>query len=270
MNILTQTLYTSYAFYSDKVEKTLNRYKFYKSLSKLESELLNSVNSFLVFSYDKVLRLTGWKKTRINEVLKSLKKKGLIIAIKKNNYIIVENLTENLYAISNRVIEPSYISFWTAASFYGYTEQQLRTIQLVTTKQHKNIKIQNFMIESTTYNKEKFYGYLKIKNFIIADKEKLIIDILFKPEKSGGMDEVRKIIKNMWLEIDEKQLLLYLKKFKSKSIYNRLGYLLDELKLKNSLQNKIITNITKGFIKLNQQKKQIKNYNKLWRIVVND
>ncbi len=252
------------------VEKPLNQYKIYKCLSKLESELLNSVTLFLVFSYDKVSRLTGWKKTRINEVLKSLKTKGIIISIKKNCYVIVDNLTENLFAISNRVVEPSYISFWTAASFYGYTEQQLRTIQLVTTKQHKSIKLKNNVIEPTTYDKEKFYGYVKIGNYVIADKEKLLLDILFKPEKSGGLDEVRKIIKNMWEEIDEKKLLSYLKRFNNRSIYNRLGYLLDELKLRNKFKTKLFKRITKGYVKLNPQKKTNKTYYKKWRIVIND
>lgn len=252
------------------MEKTLNQYKTYKSLSKLESELLNSVNNFHVFSYNKITRLTGWKKTRINEVLKSLKKKGLLISIKKDNYAIVEDLSENIFAISNRIFEPSYISFWTAASFYGYTEQQLKAIQIITTKQYKNLHVRNFMIEPTTYNKEKFYGYVKLENFVIVCKEKLIIDILFMPEKSGGMDEVRKIIKNMWSEIDEKQLLIFLKKFNNKSIYNRLGYILEELKLKKRINTILNKHITKGYVKLNPQKPKTNKYNKKWRIVKND
>ena len=174
------------------MKKEENQYKTYINLSKNESDLLNSINGNIVFSTALIRKKTGWETYKIKNTLASLKRKGFIILIKKNNYVIKNKVPENKFHIVNNLINPSYISFWTVFSFYGCTEQQVKAIQVISTKQFRNINIANFRIETTTFKSKEFFGYTRINNFVIAEKEKLIIDSLYKPEKIGGIDELKK------------------------------------------------------------------------------
>lgn len=250
--------------------KLNNKYKSYKALSRHESALLNAVEEFIVFSLPIIQKLTKWKPSTIANTLTSLKKKSIITLVKKNHYTLTEKIPEHIFAIATIVTAPSYISFWTAASYYGLTEQQVKIIQVVSNKQYPTIKIGSFTVETSTCQPSRFFGYHKLQNFPIAEKEKLIVDILLKPELCGGMEEVGKCLHNAWAEIDQKILLTYLQKFKNKSCFARLGYLIETLKLKCTIIPELKRNIPKGFIKLNPAKKKSNKYNQTWRIIIND
>ena len=250
------------------MDKAVNHHKNYINLSKNESGLLNSIKDITIFSSSTIKKLTAWKLSRIRNTIASLKKKKIIVAVKRDNYAIINEIPGNIFAIATMVTEPSYISFWTAMSYMGFTEQQVKPVQVVSTKQYKKIKINQQVIESTTYNIKRFYGYQKIENFAIAEKEKLIIDMLYKPNNCGGIGEVKKCIRNMWPEINQGKLTSYLKKFKNRSIYPRLGFLLDELRLKNN--NNLLLKSMGGYIKLNPNKKDSRKHNRKWRLIIND
>ncbi|MFH1439258.1 MAG: type IV toxin-antitoxin system AbiEi family antitoxin [Candidatus Woesearchaeota archaeon] len=252
------------------MEKANNQYKNYESISRLESELLGAVEMFVIFRLSTVKKITGWKYSRISNVLMNLKKKGIIKLLKKDYYVLTHKIPEHIYTISTILTAPSYISLWSAASFYGYTEQQLIAIQVVSTKQYPKIKIGNYIIETTTIMPEKYFGYHNINNICIAEKERLVIDMLFKPNKAGGLEEVQKILKACWEELDENKIIRYLKKFNNKSLFNRLGYLLETLEIKNNIKNKLLKNMSKQYIKLNPYRKLNKQYNKKWMIIVNN
>ena len=252
------------------MKKQENQYKTYINLSKNESDLLNNIENILVFSTSILNKKTGWKYSKIKNTLTSLKKKKIILPIIKNNYVIKTKIPENLFCIANNIINPSYVSFWTAFSYYGCTEQQIKSIQTISPKQYKNIHFDNILIETTTFKSKEFFGYKRINNFVIAEKEKLIIDSLYKPEKVGGIDELNKCIKNIWKEINQKKLLEYLQKFDNKSLYARLGYLLEYLKLPNNYKNIFLKNLPLSYTKLNPRKKERKNYNKKWMVLAND
>ncbi len=252
------------------MEKSNNEYKSYKALSRHESALLNTVEEFTVFSLATVRKLSGWKPATIANTLTSLKKKKIITPLKKNYYCVTDKIPENIFAIATTVTALSYLSFWTAASYYGFTEQQIKSIQVISTKQYPTIKIGEFKVETTTCQPQKFFGYHKPLDFPIAEREKLIVDILSKPELCGGMEEVRKCLKNAWVEIDQKALLSYIQKFKNKSCLARLGYVVETLKLKCTILPELKRYVPRGFVKLNPAKEKSSRYNQTWRIIIND
>jgi len=252
------------------MKKSNLQHKVYNALSKHESTLLNTIDPIIVFSLATVRKLTGWKTSSITNTLTSLKKKKIITSIKKDHYVVTKKIPQNIFAIATTVIAPSYVSFWTAASHYGLTEQQVKTIQVISTKQHSKIKVGGFVIETTTYRPRKFFGYHNILNFPLAEKEKLIVDLLFKPEQGGGIQEIMKCLQAVWSEINQKQLLQYVLKFNNKSCSARLGYLIETLQLKSSILSKLQKNLPQGFVKLNPAKEKTNHYNKTWRVIVND
>ena len=177
---------------------------------------------------------------------------------------------ENIFEIATTIISPSYISFWTACSYYGFTEQQVKTIQVVSTKQFPKIKLGNYNLETITFNSKKFFGYIKLNGFVIADKEKLLVDILDKPELAGGINEVKKSLQSSWKVINQDKLFEYLEKNKTLSCFARLGFLLEELGLQHKLTQKIKRNLPQGYVKLNPAREKINKYNQKWMVIIND
>jgi predicted transcriptional regulator of viral defense system len=140
--------------------------------------------------------------------------------------------SNNIYSIATNLFTPSYLSFWSASYFKGYTEQIVNQIQVITTQKHKTIKFENYTINFTKLNKKYFFGYEKTKSgnefvFVVND-EKLLIDAIHKEKKLGNFDEILKIIKNA--KINKNKIIDYLNKINSKTLNKKVGYLLEEYK----------------------------------------
>lgn len=254
------------------MEKPKQLNKSYKSISANESYLLSVIDesNLAVFGVEEARYLSNWGKNRLYNTLLSLEKKGLIIRMKRNSYTLKSRLSENLFRIATEAIKPSYISFWTALSYYGFTEQQVKIIQLVSTKQMRKIKINSFGIEVVTFQPIKFYGYKKLEGFVIAEPEKALIDSLFQLDKCGGLNEFAKCLKNAWENLNKRTFVNYLIKFNNKSIISRAGYLIEYLELERTREiEKLQKNKSKCFINLDPKAEKTREYNKKWNIIIN-
>ncbi|MGF3555313.1 MAG: type IV toxin-antitoxin system AbiEi family antitoxin domain-containing protein, partial [Thermoplasmatota archaeon] len=219
---------------------------------------------------EELRRLTNWSPQRIYNVLYSLQKKNHIHRIKRNLYVITENINEKIFKIATETVQPSYISFWTALSHYGYSEQQIKTIQIVTTKQTRPFSLSSFTIEPTTFRAKRFFGYKKINDFVIATPEKTFIDSLYQMHKCGGLNEYSKCLKNAWDELNKKTFVQGLLLFDNKSMISRIGFIIDELNLKKTDDiKKLETKISQTPIKLNPNSSKKAKYNKKWNLLIN-
>jgi predicted transcriptional regulator of viral defense system len=246
------------------MKKPLNQTMNY-STSKNENELLKlleETNNY-IFEPNTINRLTTWNKNKINNTLQQLKKKKLITNIKKNLCVVNDEIINNSFSIAVKISEPSYVSFWSALSYYNLTEQQPITIQTITRKRNLNINLKKIKIEATHFKKEQFFGYKKIENFSIAEIEKALIDSFAYPEKAGGLKEVIKCLKNA--KLNQKLFLSYLKQVNNKSLNARIGYIYEVI-----YNKKLKLPLPTAYVKLNKNNSITKNRNKKWMIIVNE
>ena len=253
------------------MEKQLREHIDYNAVSKNEAILLGLIknNDFLVFGVRELRALTNWSNNRINNTLSSLEKKGILLHIKRDNYTLEANIVERSFEIATETIIPSYISFWSALSFYGLTEQQVSEIQLISTKQYRDLKLGPYMVSITTFKPNMFYGYRKRNGFVIAEIEKALVDSLYLIEKCGGLTEFIKCLVHSWKDINQTKLLKYALKFNNKSLISRLGYLIEHLELETNILDKLLLFVSKSYIKLSVIGERNKNYNKKWNVMVN-
>jgi len=252
------------------MEKQVNPNANYKGVSAGERCLISLVeeSGLAVFGVKEIARLSGWNRRKIHNTLQSLESKGFAVRVKRGVYALKGIVGENAFRVATSVVAPAYLSFWSALSFYGFTEQQVSAIQLVSTKQEAELLLAGRRIQSTVFKPERFFGYKRVNGFNIAEKEKAIVDSLFQLEKSGGLGEVAKCLKNSWGELNKPRFYRYLLKFKCKSLNSRVGFLLEELSLANGKRIPL-KNRSKGFVKLNPRFKKTSTYNKKWKIIVN-
>ncbi|MFP4046069.1 MAG: hypothetical protein ACLFS3_03340 [Candidatus Aenigmatarchaeota archaeon] len=242
----------------------------YKNLSKNEALLLNEIDGsdLTVFSFQEIRTLTDWNTAKVNNLLQSLLKKNIVEKIKRDSYVLVEDIKERSYKVATELIKPSYISHWSALSYYGFTDQQVNTIQLITTKQMRDIDHKSIRIETTTFKSDRFYGYKK-NGFSIGEKEKVILDSLYMMDRVGGFEEFVKCMVNAWDELHEERFVNYLLNFGNKSMVSRAGYLIDKLDLPFDRFAELQGGISKSYVKLVPGRGKENRYNKEWKVIVN-
>ncbi len=223
-------------------------------------ELLDKIRSKPVFRIQDIERIAYCNQSYAKQILNRLKKKKLIKQITKNRY----TTKDNIFVISSNITFPSYISFWSAASFLGYTEQIVNTIQVATTRKAKPINFEGYKIKFIPI-KNYFFGYKKISanegDIFIAEDEKLAIDCLLRQKELGNMDEIENIFENA--KISKDKIIEYLKKINKQSIIKRAGFLLEK---KKSIDIHKEFNLDNNYILLNPTSKKWKGINTKWRV----
>ncbi|MFH0861137.1 MAG: type IV toxin-antitoxin system AbiEi family antitoxin [Candidatus Altiarchaeota archaeon] len=240
----------------------------YRGISKNERYLTDLIkeNNLTVFGVREVYRLSSWNKTRVHNTLHTLKEKRRITRIKRDKYALKDEINQKTFEIATTTIRPSYISFWTALNHYGYTDQQIRQVQVITTKQQKTIRFDNHTIEVTTFQPRRFYGYKREEEYTIAEKEKALVDSLHLPEKCGGFNEYAQNLENAMEDIDQKKLIDYVIRFKNKTLTSRAGYMLETLGIE---AGKLQKHKSETYVKLNPENEGTGEHNRRWNIIIN-
>jgi len=230
-------------------------------LSKTEDLVYRELKKqgFVVFTIKDLRLLLGINATKAYNLMKALKKKG---AIRKfNSAFVFSDVDEFLAGTSLHY--PSYVSFWSALNYYRWSDQTPKKIFLATTRYSKEIASFKYI----TLAKKRFFGYMKVGDITIAEKEKAIIDSLLFPKYSGGMREIKTSLEASFKELNKKKLISYALKTESKIAIRRLGFLLEEMGYKKI--DILKKNMGKGYELLDPSLKRKNKFNKIWLLDIN-
>lgn len=224
--------------------------------------LLNYLASKPVFGTSAVKKMRGGNARYASLVLARLSKSGSIKKITKNRY----TLLDDIYLISTNLYAPSYLSFWSAAQYLGYTEQMVNRVQIAVTSRRKELRFEGYQVKFVPLSPKYFFGFKKIpteKGFLfIAEDEKLLIDALLRPEEMGNFDEIIKIVERG--NFNEKTLISYLTRIPNRSLRKRAGYLLE--KYRHLDLSSAVKALDRNYIRLNPFLKNTTTVNRKWRV----
>ena len=222
-------------------------------------ELLEKVKEKPVFRVQDIERIAYTERNYVKVMLSRLKKRGLIKQVGRNAYTTKDSIS----VIASNITYPSYISFWSASSFLGYTEQILSTVQVATTRRMKPIEFEGYMIKFIPL--KHFFGYKKIATndgeMFMAENEKLLIDAFLKPRECGNFDEIEKIFDNA--EISKEKLVDYLKRTGNQAVIKRVGFLLEKAK---GIDISGSFNLDRNYSFLNPFSKKWHSLSSKWRV----
>lgn len=232
-------------------------------LSALESEVFEGLkkSGLSVFRAEDICLLFGFDKTKAYNVVKSLKKKGAISVVRAGLFSL-KGTSE--FVIGAHLNWPSYLSFWSALNYYGFSDQLPKTVFFSSTKHRKKTKGFTFI----TLSKKRFFGYASVGDIVIAEKEKVFVDCLLFPKYSGGIREIFGSLKAGLNQLDEKKLVNYALRMNSKAVIRRLGFLLEQTGKKERLE-KLRKHIGKGFELLDPSLKRTTIFDKKWLLNIN-
>jgi len=190
-------------------------------------------------------------------------KSGWLRRIKRGFYIPVplesspDSLAiENPWAIVAKIFEPGYIAGFSAIKHWDLSEQIFETTTYFTTKKikEKSPSYAGIRLQLKNIDKSKLFGtktvWIDSTKVQVSDPSKTIVDLLDDPAIGGGMRATLEFFKT-YLESEHKNiklLLEYAARMKNKTIFKRLGFLLELLNVvDNKTLNAIRARISKGY-----------------------
>ena len=210
-----------------------------KSRHRLKTAIEGSQGLLTPVVVSQALELTRFEAARL---LSRWRKGGWLKRIKRGVYLPVpleadpeEIAIENSWPIAEEIFHPGYIGGFSAIKYWDMSEQIFEHTVYLTTKQvpSRNIIYSDIRFNLKTIKPYKVFGTktiwydsLKVK---VSDPSKTIIDILDDPKLGGGMRSARDIFDEYWASKHKNLdlLLSYAEKMKNKTIFKRLGLLLE-------------------------------------------
>lgn len=254
-----------------------------KTLNPTEARLLIALSGrgqdiFVTHQAEAVLRKSN---AAVRKLLHGLVKRGWLQRLEKGKYLIVPlsagpdgHYSENELVIASHLVEPYYISYWTALAHYGLTDQPTRTVYIATTRRRKLLRLHGVTYRFITLAPSKFFGYTRVwigdKAVKMADVAKTIIDGLDHPELCGGSVEIAKGLWRGQSELNWNKLGAYATRMGNGAVVKRLGYLLEVLDLgPASLRQRLQANLSAGYAVLDPLAPPHGSYNARWRVILN-
>lgn len=238
-------------------------------LSRKERELISwfSANEKVTVTSNDVVEVRRCTRESANQILKRLAQKGWLQRIKQGVYSIVPlsslsatPMIEEYWTLASKLFDPAYISGWTAAEHWDLTEQIFNTISVVTQKpQRKSIQIFGGIEFRTLVRKpELFFGttdiWFESNKVKVADPNRLVIDILDRPDFGGGGRHTMDIVKSYWDSdmCDPQKVLDYAIRYGKGTVLKRLGFLAEQFNapVTNTWLSECISHISAGISNL--------------------
>jgi len=254
--------------------------KYRKGLSKREARILSDLS----YRGKEIFTIEDFKEYDRSPkgLLYNLSKKNWILRIKRGLYMIApleagefgaRSYTVHSFLIASHLVEPYYISHWSALNYHGLTEQTPPAVYITTIKPRNRKKILDVDFIFVTVSERKMFGITEIRvenaPVRVSTPEKTIVDCLDHPEHCRGIEEVAKAIYFEHKNMDFKKIVKMAEKMGNRTIVKRLGYLLERLGL-NEYEGLLAGfKISKGYSCLNPKLPKRGRINERWKLRVN-
>jgi len=217
------------------------------------------------------------------QVVFRLKKKKILTPVKRGAYVFspLESGPEGT-GVDELLIPPLffpqknyYIGYSTMFNYYDFTEQLFQTVYVLNTTMRMERVICGLSYKFVRIPENRMYGLetIKVKDTYvnISSKERTLIDLLYFNKPVGGIDSAvlifTEIVKNK--KCDIKKLIEYAARFPNITTRKRIGLILDELGIANSILRPLIKSVEKTAVSSFNGSRKGK-LNKKWRIIIND
>jgi predicted transcriptional regulator of viral defense system len=186
--------------------------------------------------------------------------------------------SEDPWIMAMRVFEPCYIGGWSACEHWNFTEQIFRGVVVVTSRparrRHLQVKETPFVLK--TVKADRLFGttalWRRQTQVQVSDPSRTLVDLLNYPDLGGGMRHVAQVLRE-YVESSHKdvaKLLEYIKRLDNRTIYKRLGYVLEVLEIPQpELLKACRNNLSTGYSLFDSTARRGGSFNRRWGLQVN-
>jgi len=199
-----------------------------------------------VFGPDDAARVLGVGRAEATRLLGYFARRGWLARVRRGLYVPVPldsrrpgDWTEDSWVVAHRVFSPCYIGGWSACEHWDLTEQIFRTLLVVTARhiRDREVEMQGIPFAVTTRPPDKLFGTVAVwrrqTRVQVSDASRTVVDILDDPRLGGGMRTVAEAVAAYMGSDrrDDHQLVEYGERLGNRTIFKRLGYLLERFRI---------------------------------------
>jgi predicted transcriptional regulator of viral defense system len=196
------------------------------------------------FSPAKAAEVLSIRRDRARRLLAYFAARGWLARIRRGAYTTVplgatspSEWREDPWSVAEDAFAPCYIGGWSACEHWDLTEQIYRDIVVVT---GASIRARKQRIQDTEFilrylRPEMHFGTRSVwrgqTRIHMSDPSRTLVDILDDPEIGGGVPQCAEVVR-AYFEGDhrnDQQLLSYIESRRNRTVFKRLGYLLESL-----------------------------------------
>lgn len=256
-------------------------------INEKNRKLLESLNRFgkKLFSIEDASQIIGLPIKETRFYLAYFARRGWLARVKRGLYVTVplgivnpQEYKENPLIVASQIFSPCYIGGWSAAEHWNLTDQIFNSIFVCTFRKFRNktVNVQgtDFVLklvreENASHTKGVWIENVKIQ---ISDPSQTILDILDTPPAGGGIRHVAEVVESYFSSehCNDAQLLEYIKKHRNRTVYKRLGYIIETLSIPSVETIKECNkNISAGYSVLDPTIKSKGTFNRRWNLRIN-
>lgn len=258
-----------------------------KGLSAQQRKIIGSfvANEQVAIRAEDLIAIHPVSREAANTLLRRLHQKGWLRRLKRGVYAViplesetVQPAIENAWPLAMELFPPCYISGWSAAEHWDLTEQIFNSVALVTGhSQRSSVQvIAGVHFQTRSIAPERIFGTKRIwfgsHAVEVADRHRLIVDILDAPDFGGGGRHTMDVVNEYWKgeHHDAAKLLEYALRYGRGAVLKRMGFTAERAGIVSSeWLDEVKSNLTKGVIRLDPNSGQGGRLDSRWQVRVN-
>lgn len=143
------------------------------------------------------------------------------------------------WLVAAHVFEPCYIGGWSACEHWGLTEQLFRDLLVVTAQPQRGsaVRLQGADFHVVVRQPAALFGTRPVwrgrERVDVSDPSRTVVDILDDPAIGGGIRHVADVVAEYFRSEhrNDDRLLAYIERLGNRTVFKRLGYLLEALEI---------------------------------------
>lgn len=171
-------------------------------IKKLQAK---GISFFSLDDFSRLFKITN--RQTLYKKIQRLEKKGVIKKLIRGRYQFLLTKSSD-FTLANFIYPPSYLSLESALSFYGIITAFPYQITSVTVRKTKKIIVSDRDFLYSHFSTNLFWGYEKKENFLIAEREKALLDLIYLSIKGLRSFDIKELETS---KIDKRKLLVYAK-----------------------------------------------------------
>ena len=182
------------------------------------------------FSRDELIELVE-KPSTANNIIYDYQKKGLIEKVKRDYYAVISLETKqpvlSRYQIGAYMFSDAYLTHHSAFEVYGYGSQVFYECFVATDKRFTDFEYNGVLYRRVQKNPEA--DVVMNGNVRATSIEQTVVDSIRDYEKIAGLEEVIRCLM-LVPGLNEKKILECLERYNNGFLYQKCGYIFEELK----------------------------------------
>jgi predicted transcriptional regulator of viral defense system len=218
--------------------------------------------------------------------LAALARRGWLLRARRGLYLVLPlevepgrpMVAEDPWLLAQEAFSPCYIGGWSAAEYWGLTEQLFRSTLVVTAAhiRSRSVRLLDHEFRLFRVPRMRVTGAALVwrgtKRVPVSDRERTIVDCLRHPELCGGIRHLMHMMETYGSdrERDFQKLTQVAGEVGTGAVWKRLGYLAELLwPGEQALRDEAAKRLTAGNVRLDPMVRQRGTLRRRWRLWVN-